>query len=85
MPSSAELQSIRLEVISAKNFKVPSSRIPAGIYASININSEPHRRFLLVAPFIPNSAIVDTEQEDVAWCTCLFIILWNMEERWNRA
>ncbi|KAG1857708.1 hypothetical protein DFJ58DRAFT_745006 [Suillus subalutaceus] len=30
---------IRLEVINGKNLRVPSSRIPAGIYISINVNS----------------------------------------------
>ncbi|KAG1873809.1 CHAT domain-containing protein [Suillus subluteus] len=30
---------IRLEVINGKNLRVPSSRIPAGVYISINVNS----------------------------------------------
>ncbi|KAG1878090.1 CHAT domain-containing protein [Suillus subalutaceus] len=39
MPSSLEGQSIRLEVINGKNLQVPSGRIPAGIYVSINVGS----------------------------------------------
>ncbi|KAG2041184.1 hypothetical protein BDR03DRAFT_979626 [Suillus americanus] len=39
MPGSLEGQYIRLEVISGKNLKVPSQRIPAGIYVSINPQS----------------------------------------------
>ncbi|KAG1823403.1 uncharacterized protein BJ212DRAFT_1324005 [Suillus subaureus] len=37
-PSSWEGQSIRLEVISGKNLKVPSKRIPAGIYTFICVD-----------------------------------------------
>ncbi|KAG1850199.1 CHAT domain-containing protein [Suillus subalutaceus] len=36
-PSSWKGQSIRLEVISGKNLKVPSERIPAGIYIFFNV------------------------------------------------
>ncbi|KAG2143666.1 hypothetical protein DEU56DRAFT_245200 [Suillus clintonianus] len=39
MPGSAEIPSIRLEVICGKNIKVPSWRMPAGIYVSINFDS----------------------------------------------
>ncbi|KAG2123286.1 CHAT domain-containing protein [Suillus clintonianus] len=39
MPGIAEIQSIRLEVISGRNLKVPSKRMPAGIYISINVDS----------------------------------------------
>ncbi|KAG2122498.1 CHAT domain-containing protein [Suillus clintonianus] len=38
MPGSAESQSIRLEIIGAKNVQVPSKRMPAGIYISINVD-----------------------------------------------
>ncbi|KAG2135415.1 CHAT domain-containing protein [Suillus clintonianus] len=37
--TSIARQYIRLEVRSAKNLQVPSERIPAGIYVSINVNS----------------------------------------------
>ncbi|KAG1759636.1 hypothetical protein EDD22DRAFT_1051990 [Suillus occidentalis] len=40
MSGSSESRYIRLNVISGKNLKVPSQRIPAGIYASINIDSQ---------------------------------------------
>ncbi|KAG0704924.1 hypothetical protein DFH29DRAFT_1067749 [Suillus ampliporus] len=39
MPGSLYGQSIRLEVISGQNIKVPSERIPAGIYVSIKFGS----------------------------------------------
>ncbi|KAG2122344.1 CHAT domain-containing protein [Suillus clintonianus] len=39
MPDNIENQSIKLEIISAKNLKVPSRRQPAGIYISINFDS----------------------------------------------
>ncbi|KAG0701546.1 CHAT domain-containing protein [Suillus ampliporus] len=39
MPGNLEGQSIRLEVISGQNLNVPSERIPAGIYVSIELNS----------------------------------------------
>ncbi|KAG1764772.1 hypothetical protein EV702DRAFT_1204864 [Suillus placidus] len=39
MPGSLESRCIRLEVISAKNLKIPSERIPAGIYISIDVHS----------------------------------------------
>ncbi|KAG1824271.1 CHAT domain-containing protein [Suillus variegatus] len=39
MPGSSESRYIRLEVISGKNIQVPSKRIPAGIYISINVDS----------------------------------------------
>ncbi|KAG2134816.1 hypothetical protein DEU56DRAFT_756843 [Suillus clintonianus] len=39
-PRSWEGQFIRFEVISGKDIDVPSQRIPAGIYISINIKSE---------------------------------------------
>ncbi|KAG1805697.1 uncharacterized protein BJ212DRAFT_1303962 [Suillus subaureus] len=38
MPGSLEEQYIRLEVVTGKNLQVPSQRIPAGIYISINID-----------------------------------------------
>ncbi|KAG1790417.1 CHAT domain-containing protein [Suillus plorans] len=39
MRGSSESRYIRLEVISGKNLRVPSERIPAGIYISINVDS----------------------------------------------
>ncbi|KAG2127222.1 CHAT domain-containing protein [Suillus clintonianus] len=58
MPGNAESQSIRLEIIGAKNLQVPSERIPAGIYVSINVDSR--RRW--------KSAIsVLSSDESVAW------------------
>ncbi|KAG2122474.1 CHAT domain-containing protein [Suillus clintonianus] len=39
MPDSAESQSIKLEIIGGKNLQVPSLRMPAGIYVSINVDS----------------------------------------------
>ncbi|KAG1861244.1 CHAT domain-containing protein [Suillus subluteus] len=39
MSSSLEGQSIRLEVISGKHLQVPSERVPAGLYVSINVDS----------------------------------------------
>ncbi|KAG1823767.1 CHAT domain-containing protein [Suillus subaureus] len=39
MPSSSESRCIRLEFISGNNLQVPSGRIPAGIYVSINVDS----------------------------------------------
>ncbi|KAG1749586.1 CHAT domain-containing protein [Suillus occidentalis] len=40
MSGSSENRYIRLDVIRGKNLQVPSQRIPAGIYVSININSQ---------------------------------------------
>ncbi|KAG1732991.1 CHAT domain-containing protein [Suillus occidentalis] len=40
MSGSSESRYIRLNVISGKNLKVPSQRIPAGIYVSINVDSQ---------------------------------------------
>ncbi|KAG2123284.1 CHAT domain-containing protein [Suillus clintonianus] len=39
MPGSAEIQSIRLEVIGGQNLQIPSHRMSAGIYISINVDS----------------------------------------------
>ncbi|KAG2094849.1 CHAT domain-containing protein [Suillus discolor] len=39
MPGSSESRYIRVEVIGGKNLHVPSWRIPAGIYVSINVDS----------------------------------------------
>ncbi|KAG1827887.1 CHAT domain-containing protein [Suillus variegatus] len=39
MPGSSESRYIRLKVISGNNLQVPSCRIPAGIYISINVDS----------------------------------------------
>ncbi|KAG1740446.1 CHAT domain-containing protein [Suillus paluster] len=58
MPDSLEGQCIRLEVISGKNLKVRSWRIPAGIYISIHVDSR--RRW--------KSAVrVLSSDESVAW------------------
>ncbi|KIK35922.1 hypothetical protein CY34DRAFT_811769 [Suillus luteus UH-Slu-Lm8-n1] len=40
MTDNLEKQYIKLEVISGKNLQVPSERIPAGIYVSINVDSQ---------------------------------------------
>ncbi|KAG1846738.1 CHAT domain-containing protein [Suillus subluteus] len=58
MPSSSESRYIRLEVISGKNLRVPSDRIPAGAYVSINVDSR--RRWKL-------SICVLSSDEYVAW------------------
>ncbi|KAG1788986.1 CHAT domain-containing protein [Suillus plorans] len=58
MPRRSKHRYIRLEVISGKNLRVPSERIPAGIYVFINVNSR--RRW--------KSAIsVLSSDESVAW------------------
>ncbi|KAG2335548.1 hypothetical protein BDR05DRAFT_971623 [Suillus weaverae] len=58
MPGSSESLFIRLEVINGKNLRLPSGRIPAGIYVSINVDSR--RRW--------KSAIsVLSSDESVAW------------------
>ncbi|KAG1790464.1 CHAT domain-containing protein [Suillus plorans] len=58
MPGSSESRYIRLEVISGKNLQVPSRRIPAGIYISINVDSR--RRW--------KSAIsVSSSDQSVTW------------------
>jgi hypothetical protein len=58
MLSTLEGQSIRLEVISGKYLQVPSERVPAGIYVSVNVDSR--RRW--------KSAIkVLSADESVAW------------------
>ncbi|KAG2089825.1 hypothetical protein BD769DRAFT_1525801 [Suillus cothurnatus] len=38
MPSSSENRFLKLEVINGKNLRVPSKRIPAGIYVSIDVD-----------------------------------------------
>ncbi|KAG1869920.1 CHAT domain-containing protein [Suillus subluteus] len=57
-PGSWEGQSIRLEVINGKNLKVPSKRIPAGIYISLNV--DPWRRW-------KSTIGVLASDESVAW------------------
>ncbi|KAG1779539.1 CHAT domain-containing protein [Suillus placidus] len=42
MPGSSESRYITLEVINGKNLRVPSERIPAGFYVSINVDSRRH-------------------------------------------
>ncbi|KAG1726903.1 hypothetical protein EDD22DRAFT_1017854 [Suillus occidentalis] len=39
MSGSSESRYIRLEVVSGSNLQVPSERIPAGVYVSVNFNS----------------------------------------------
>ncbi|KAG0702477.1 hypothetical protein DFH29DRAFT_499012 [Suillus ampliporus] len=41
-PGSLEGQYVRLEVSSGNNLQVPSGRMPAGIYISINVHSRRH-------------------------------------------
>ncbi|KAG2364139.1 hypothetical protein BDR07DRAFT_1608411 [Suillus spraguei] len=40
MPGGSEGRYIKIDVIRGQNIRVPSNRIPAGIYVSINVNSE---------------------------------------------
>ncbi|KAG2142408.1 CHAT domain-containing protein [Suillus clintonianus] len=57
-PTGHSSQCIKLEIISGKNLKVPSERIPAGIYVFINVDST--RRW--------KSAIeVSSSDESVTW------------------
>ncbi|KAG1897213.1 CHAT domain-containing protein [Suillus fuscotomentosus] len=58
MPGSSESRYIRLEVISGKNFQVPSWRIPAGIYISVNVDSR--RRWKSAISFV-------SSDESVVW------------------
>ncbi|KAG1902058.1 uncharacterized protein F5891DRAFT_979165 [Suillus fuscotomentosus] len=58
MPDSSESQYIRLEVINGKNLRVPSWRIPAGIYVSINVDLR--RRWKLAISVL-------SSDEFVAW------------------
>ncbi|KAG1752099.1 CHAT domain-containing protein [Suillus lakei] len=58
MPSNLDGQYIRLEVISGNNLIVPSGRIPAGIYVSIDVNSR--RRW-------KSAARVLSSDDSVAW------------------
>ncbi|KAG1809155.1 CHAT domain-containing protein [Suillus subaureus] len=39
MPGSSETRYIRLEIINGRSLRVPSDRIPAGIFVSINVDS----------------------------------------------
>ncbi|KAG2029055.1 hypothetical protein BDR03DRAFT_976094, partial [Suillus americanus] len=57
-PGSWEGQSIRLEVISGKNIKVPSQRMPAGIYIFLNIDPRRHWK---------STIGVLSSDESVAW------------------
>lgn len=66
MPGTLESRYIKLELISGRNFKVPSQRIPAGIYISINLDSS--RRW--------NSAIgVLLSDESTAWADTVTLSL----------
>ncbi|KAG1824297.1 CHAT domain-containing protein [Suillus variegatus] len=62
MPGSSESRYIRLEgeslFISGKNFQVPSERIPAGIYISVNVDSR--RRWKSAISFL-------SSDESVVW------------------
>ncbi|KAG1819310.1 CHAT domain-containing protein [Suillus subaureus] len=58
MTSTSGGQSIRLEVISGNNISVPSGRIPAGIYVSVNVN--PRRCW-------KSTARVLSSDDSVAW------------------
>ncbi|KAG1823765.1 CHAT domain-containing protein [Suillus subaureus] len=58
MPSSSESRYIRLEVVGGENLQVPSDRIPAGIYVSINVDSR--RRW-------KSTIRVLSSDESVAW------------------
>ncbi|KAG2743623.1 hypothetical protein P692DRAFT_20642599, partial [Suillus brevipes Sb2] len=40
MSASSENRCIRLDVVSGRNLQVPSWRIPAGVYVSINVDSQ---------------------------------------------
>ncbi|KAG0704972.1 CHAT domain-containing protein [Suillus ampliporus] len=50
MTGSLEGQPIRLEVISGKKLRVPSFRIPAGIYVSIKLNETRHWKSTIGVP-----------------------------------
>ncbi|KAG1869935.1 hypothetical protein F4604DRAFT_2018411 [Suillus subluteus] len=65
-PRSWEGQSIRLEVISGKNLKVPSKRIPAGIYMSLNV--DPRR------PWKSTTGVLSSD-ESVAWAETVTLTL----------
>lgn len=66
MPSTLEGRYIKLELISGRNLKVPSQRIPAGIYISINLDSS--RRW--------NSAIgVLLSDESTVWADTVTLSL----------
>ncbi|KAG1790427.1 CHAT domain-containing protein [Suillus plorans] len=57
MPGSSEGRYIRLDVISGKNFQVPSGRIPAGIHISVNVDSR--RRWKSAISFVsPDESVV---------------------------
>ncbi|KAG0698608.1 hypothetical protein DFH29DRAFT_1002692 [Suillus ampliporus] len=50
LPGSLHGQYVTLEVISGKNLKIPSGRIPAGIYVFVNLDSR--RRWTSLAPVL---------------------------------
>ncbi|KAG1729113.1 CHAT domain-containing protein [Suillus lakei] len=58
MPSSLEGRYIKLEVIGGTNLKVPSCRIPAGIYISINLDSSRRWKSVIRVP---------SSKRSVAW------------------
>ncbi|KAG2339526.1 TPR-like protein [Suillus weaverae] len=58
MPCSLEDRYIRLEVISGKNLRVPSKRIPAGIYVYVNVDSRRHWKSAIRIP---------SSKRSVAW------------------
>ncbi|KAG2108043.1 uncharacterized protein F5147DRAFT_761162 [Suillus discolor] len=61
MPDSLEERYIRLKSISGKNFKIPSWRILAGIFVSINVNSQSWNSAISV---LPSDESLD---ESLAW------------------
>ncbi|KAG1861181.1 CHAT domain-containing protein [Suillus subalutaceus] len=56
MTGTSKGQSIRFEVISGNNISVPSGRIPAGIYVSVNVS--PRRRWKSAARVLSSDASV---------------------------
>ncbi|KAG0704971.1 CHAT domain-containing protein [Suillus ampliporus] len=64
MPGSLEAQSIRLEAISGKNLYVPSERIPAGIYVSIQLDETRLWKSTIQVP---------SSDESVVWCDTVTI------------
>ncbi|KAG2122495.1 CHAT domain-containing protein [Suillus clintonianus] len=64
MPDNAESQFISLEIIGAKNLQVPSERIPAGIYVSINVDSR--RRWKSAISILSSDKSVASSRESPA-------------------
>ncbi|KAG1844227.1 hypothetical protein F4604DRAFT_1960469 [Suillus subluteus] len=66
MPGSLEGRYIRLEIISGKNLKVPSWRIPAGIHVSVNLDSS--RRWKSTIGIL-------LSDESITWCDSVTLSL----------